>query len=59
MSKIKDWILWQQEIDSQDDPDMEDSGDAEFRDEKKALEEFHAGDAGARNPAREGEVNPQ
>ncbi len=59
MSKMKDWIERQQEIDSQDDPDMEDPGEGEFRDEKKALEEFHAGDAGTRNPAREGEVKPK
>ena len=59
MSKIKDWILWQQEIDSQDDPDMEDRGDGEFPDGKETPEKFHAGDAGTRNPASEGEVKPK
>ncbi len=33
MSRIKDWILWRQEIDSQDDPDMEVQGDWESPDE--------------------------
>lgn len=33
MSKIKDWILWQQEIDSQDDPDMPGPEGEEFSDE--------------------------
>ena len=32
MSKIKDWLLWKQEIDSQDNPDMEIQVDAESPD---------------------------
>jgi len=35
MSKIKDWILRQQEIDSQDDPDMADLGGGGFADGRK------------------------
>lgn len=36
MSKIKDWILQQQEIDSQDDPDMDDRFDMESLGEASA-----------------------
>jgi hypothetical protein len=45
MSKVKDWILRQQKIESQDGPDMEAPGDREFADENERLEGFHARDA--------------
>jgi hypothetical protein len=33
---MKDWILWQQEIDLQDDPDMDDRAKLEFPGETNA-----------------------
>jgi len=36
MSRIKDWILLKQEIDSQDDPDMDDRFDMESLGEASA-----------------------
>ena len=59
MSKIKHWIIWQQEFDSQDDPTMEDPGDGGCADEKEALEGFHPEDAGTKDSASEGGVKSQ
>jgi hypothetical protein len=47
MSKIKDWIIWQQEIDSQDGPDMEGDGDGEFADGNEPVDGFNAEGVGS------------
>jgi hypothetical protein len=55
MSRIKDFILWRQEIDSQDDPDMEGPYDWEFPGETEAP----AGEKSSSDLADYGKANPQ
>ena len=53
MSKIKDWILEQQEIDSQDDPDMDEGSDLESLGETSAsTPKRPSGDSAAEEQAK-------